>query len=117
MAKTENPSKKESPYVFRSGAAGPAREIAPGVMGREAKMLGGIMLRYQERQPGPPSADWCLSGHSIFMLGGRLRLEFADHAVELGAGDMAHIPAGHAHRHRPQALGAEAARYYVTEFA
>ena len=115
MPKTESPLKKESPYVFKAGAR-PARELAPGVMGHEAKMLGGMTLRYQERKPGPQAAGWCETGHSVFMLGGRLRYEFSDHAVELGPGDMAHIPAGHEHRHRPQALGAEPARYYLTEF-
>ena len=75
MPKTESPLKKESPYVFKAGAR-PARELAPGVMGHEAKMLGGMTLRYQERKPGPQAAGWCETGHSVFMLGGRLRYEF-----------------------------------------
>jgi hypothetical protein len=37
--------------------------------------------------------------------------------VEAGPGDMLHIPAGPAHRHRPSVVGHEVVRYMLTEFA
>jgi hypothetical protein len=43
---------------------------------------------------GPNKGPWCLTGHSVFVVGGELTYEFADHTVVLSKGDMAHIPAG-----------------------
>ena len=43
---------------------------------------------------GPNEGPWCLTGHSVFVVGGELTYEFADHTVVLAKGDMAHIPAG-----------------------
>lgn len=107
---------EQSPYVFRASAVA-LRQETPSLALKEAHMLDGMALRYQERQPGPLNdGPWCETGHSIFLLRGRLRYEFPDHVVELDPGDMAHIPAGHAHRHRPTAIGDEAACYYLTEF-
>src|SRR5262249_61792901 len=54
--------------------------------------------------PGAPEADWCDTGHSIFILAGRIRYTFDDHVVEAGPGDMLHIPAGPAHRHKPRVI-------------
>ena len=86
---------------------------------REAVSRFGIALRYQERAPDPPDAPepaWCETGHSIFILAGRIRYTFDSHSVEAGAGDMLHIPAGGAHRHRPRVVGDEVVRYVLTEF-
>jgi mannose-6-phosphate isomerase-like protein (cupin superfamily) len=94
---------------------------------REAVSPFGITLRYQERAPDPPgtpksAADpaaaehWCETGHSIFILAGRIRYTFDDHVVEAGPGDMLHIPAGPAHRHQPSVVGDEVVRYVLTEF-
>jgi hypothetical protein len=33
-----------------------------------------------------------------------------------GPGDMLHIPAGPAHRHKPSVVGDEVVRYVLTEF-
>jgi hypothetical protein len=107
----------ESPYVFRAGAA-PLKEESPTLKIKEAHMLDGMTLRYQERSPAPknPDAAWCETGHSAFILSGRLHYEFPDHDVEIGPGDMVHIPAGYDHRHRPTAMGDEPVKYYITEF-
>jgi uncharacterized cupin superfamily protein len=109
----------DSPYLFRA-AAHPLRPVSDGLRVREAVSDFGIALRYQERAPGPPDApgpDWCETGHSIFILSGRIRYTFDDHSVEAGPGDMLHIPAGRAHRHKPTVLGDEVVRYVLTEFA
>jgi uncharacterized RmlC-like cupin family protein len=87
---------------------------------REAETPFGIILRYQERAPDPPGtpeAAWCETGHSIFILSGRLSYRFDNHLVEAGPGDMLHIPAGPAHRHKPKVLGDEMVRYVLTEFS
>lgn len=84
---------------------------------REAVSPFGMALRYQERAPGGAPSGWCETGHSIFILSGRLRYEFDDHTVEAGPGDMLHIPAGLAHRHKPSVAGDEVVRYFLTEFS
>lgn len=107
---------KESPYVFRASTAS-LTQVSPTLKVKEAHMLGGMALRYQERSPGGATyGPWCETGHSAYILSGRLRYEFPDHAVEVGPGDMVHIPAGHAHRHRPRVVGDEPVRYFITEF-
>ena len=107
----------DSPYVFRASqaalvCAGPTLKV------KEARMRDGMIVRYQERAPGAdPGAAWCETGHSAYILSGRLRYEFSDHSVEVGPGDIVHIPAGHAHRHRPSAAGDEIVCYFITEFS
>ncbi len=90
--------------------------MGAGLNVREALSSFGIALRYQERAPGAPAADWCETGHSVFILAGRIRYQFDDHAVEAGPGDMLHIPAGAAHRHKPSVVGEAVVRYVLTEF-
>ena len=107
----------DSPYLFRA-ADHPLLAASDRLKVREAQSGFGIALRYQERSPEPdaPEGDWCETGHSIFILSGRVQYRFDDHVVEAGPGDMLHIPAGRAHRHKPRALGSEVARYVLTEF-
>ncbi len=106
----------DSPYFFPA-ARYPLRADSPALAVREAISPFGIALRYQERAPGaPPPACWCETGHSVFILAGRLRYEFDSHTVEAGPGDMLHIPAGAAHRHKPSVVGSETVRYVLTEF-
>jgi Cupin domain len=108
----------DSPYLFRA-ADHPLQAATDRLKIREAVTSFGIALRYQERAPDPPGtpdADWCETGHSIFVLAGRIRYQFNDHSVEAGPGDMLHIPAGHAHRHKPKVVGQETVRYVLTEF-
>ena len=107
-----------SPYLFPA-AEHPLHEAGPRLKLREAVTGFGVALRYQERAPDPPGApeaDWCETGHSIFILAGRIRYRFKDHVVEAGPGDMLHIPAGPEHRHIPSVLGDETVRYVLTEF-
>lgn len=107
----------DSPYLIR---AAEARQLGDGTLltVREADFPGfGIALRFQERRPGGPAPAWCTTGHSVFVLEGRLRYEFDDHAVEAGPGDMLHIPAGEAHRHKPSVAGEGPVRYVLTEFS
>ena len=105
----------DSPYLFPA-AAHPLQAVTDRLKVREAISGFGIALRYQERAPGGPEAEWCETGHSIFVLAGRIRYTFDDHSVEAGAGDMLHIPAGRAHRHKPSVAGDEVVRYVLTEF-
>ncbi|MBC7799709.1 MAG: cupin domain-containing protein [Gemmatimonadaceae bacterium] len=105
----------ESPYLFRA-ADHPMRSMGSGLNVREALSGFGIALRYQERSPGGPEQAWCETGHSIFILSGRIRYRFDGHEVEAGPGDMLHIPAGTAHRHQPGVVGDEVVRYVLTEF-
>jgi hypothetical protein len=107
-----------SPYLF-TAADHPLTQSGDRLKVREAVTGFGIALRYQERAPDPPGtqeADWCLTGHSIFILSGRIRYRFEDHTIEAGPGDMVHIPAGPAHRHKPGVVGTETVRYVLTEF-
>ena len=109
----------DSPYLFRA-ADHPLTAVNDRLKIREAVTGFGIALRYQERAPDPPDAPesaWCETGHSIFILSGRIAYRFDSHTLEAGPGDMLHIPAGAAHRHRPRVLGSEPVRYVLTEFA
>ena len=109
----------DSPYLFRADDH-PITAASERLRVREAISPFGIALRYQERAPDPPGtpeADWCETGHSIFILSGRIRYRFDTHTVEAGAGDMLHIPAGPDHRHIPSVPGPETVRYVLTEFA
>jgi hypothetical protein len=107
-----------SPYLF-AAADHPLHQVNDRLKIREAVTGFGIALRYQERAPDPPNAPdpaWCETGHSIFVLSGRISYQFDGHTIEAGAGDMVHIPAGHAHRHKPRVVGNETVRYVLTEF-
>ena len=108
----------ESPYLF-TAADHPLKTASDRLKIREAVSGFGIALRYQERAPDPPGtpeAAWCETGHSIFILAGRIRYRFDTHTVEAGPGDMLHIPSGPEHRHRPRVVGSETVRYVLTEF-
>jgi glyoxylate utilization-related uncharacterized protein len=112
-----------SPYHFPA-ASHPLEAASDTLKVREAVSPFGITLRYQERAPAPAGTapataegHWCETGHSIFVLAGRIRYKFDDHVVEAGPGDMLHIPAGPAHRHQPSVVGDEIVRYVLTEFA
>ena len=105
-----------SPYLFRA-ADHPMQDPSPGLRVREALTPFGIALRYQERSPGGPPGHWCETGHSVFVLAGRLQYRFETHTVDAGPGDMLHIPAGPDHRHIPSVVGDAVARYVLTEFA
>jgi hypothetical protein len=112
----------DSPYLFQA-ANHPLRVATDRLKVREAVSAFGIALRYQERAPDSPEAaesapesGWCETGHSIFILSGRIRYRFDTHTVEAGPGDMLHIPAGFEHRHKPSVPGPEAVRYVLTEF-
>lgn len=106
----------DSPYLFRA-ADHPLHAVNDRLKLREAVSGFGIALRYQERAPGGAEGDWCVTGHSVFVLAGRIRYRFDTHTVEAGPGDMLHIPAGAAHRHKPSVVGDEVVRYVLTEFA
>jgi Cupin domain len=108
----------DSPYLF-AAADHPLHDATDRLKVREAVSGFGIALRYQERAPDPieaPDSDWCETGHSIFILSGRIRYRFDGHSVEAGPGDMLHIPAGPDHRHKPSVPGPEIVRYVLTEF-
>ena len=107
---------QDSPYVFRASEAELVAE-SDTLKVKEASMADGMIVRYQERSPGGGvDGEWCETGHSAYILSGRLRYEFPDHEVESGPGDIVHIPAGHAHRHRPHVLGEAPVKYFITEF-
>ena len=108
----------DSPYLFPASTH-PLHAEGERLKVREAISGFGIALRYQERQPDPPGTpegDWCLTGHSVFVLSGRLRYAFDTHTVEAGPGDMLHIPAGPEHRHKPGVVGDETVKYVLTTF-
>lgn len=105
----------DSPYLFPAEQH-PLRQVGERLKAREAMSGFGIALRYQERAPGGAEPDWCETGHSIFILSGRIRYRFDNHTVEAGPGDMLHIPAGAEHRHKPTVVGQDVVQYVLTEF-
>ena len=108
-----------SPYLF-TAADHPLRAASDRLKIREAVTGFGIALALSGTRARPPDAAeaaWCETGHSIFILSGRIRYRFDDHTIEAGPGDMIHIPAGPQHRHIPRVVGTETVRYVLTEFA
>ena len=105
----------DSPYLFPASTHRLV-SVSDRLKVREAISPFGIALRYQERAPGGPEGNWCETGHSIFILSGRIRYQFDGHAVDAGPGDMLHIPAGREHRHKPTVIGEEPVTYVLTEF-
>jgi uncharacterized RmlC-like cupin family protein len=108
-------------YLFRA-AEHQLQDAGGGLRVREAVTPFGIALRYQERMPAEPAANgvpphWCETGHSVFVVSGRLQYRFDNQTIEAGPGDMVHIPAGPAHRHIASALGDAPACYFLTEFS
>jgi quercetin dioxygenase-like cupin family protein len=106
----------KSPYLF-SASEHPLAEASSFLKVREGISPFGIAVRYQERAPGGPEPEWCETGHSVFILEGRISYRFDDGSVEAGPGDMLHIPAGPRHRHKPTVVGTEVVKYFLTEFA
>ena len=107
-----------SPYLFRA-ADHPLTDHGGGLKVREGVSPFGVALRYQERAPRPDDRGddhWCHTGHSVFVLSGRISYTFDTNTVEAGPGDMLHIPAGPEHRHIPRAVGTEVVKYVLTEF-
>lgn len=118
MAIGQTQGMTRSLYLF-TAADHPLVQASDRLKLREAVTGFGIALRYQERSPDPvgtPEAGWCETGHSIFILAGRISYRFDDHTVEAGPGDLLHIPAGPAHRYKPQVVGTDPVRYVPTEF-
>ena len=105
----------DSPYLFPA-ATHRLMSVSDRLKVREAVSPFGIALRYQERSPGGPEGKWCETGHSIFVLSGRIRYQFDGHSVDAGPGDMLHIPAGPEHRHKPSVISEEPVTYVLTEF-
>ena len=84
----------DSPYLFPA-AAHPLRAVTDRLKVREAVSGFGIALRYQERAPDPPGAPeaaWCETGHSIFILAGRIRYTLRRSQRRSGAGRHAAHP-------------------------
>ena len=115
----------ESPYLFRASSAKFIDDLfnedgpqSPNSRSKLARMKDGIELVYQERFPNENHiTPWCDTGHTIAIISGHLKLEFADHEFILGPGDMAHIPAGSEHRHRGSVYGNETVKYFFTMFS
>jgi quercetin dioxygenase-like cupin family protein len=114
-AEPATPAPADSRYVFHASRVA-QHPLGPGLAGKEARMPDGMVVRYQERAPGHDSDHWCESGHTAYILAGRIRYEFPGETVEAGPGDIVHIPAGPAHRHRPRVISEEPVRYFITEF-
>jgi quercetin dioxygenase-like cupin family protein len=61
--------------------------------------------RLLEFGPDLAHPEWCERGHRGIVLEGELRIEFENGADAIyHPGDLIHIPAGKADRHRPSAL-------------
>ena len=84
--RAQSDAMENSPYLFPA-ADHPLRAVTDRLRVREAISGLGIALRYQERAPDPPGtpeAAWCETGHSIFILCGRISYRFDNHTIEAG---------------------------------
>jgi len=66
----------------------------------------GVRVRLIEFEAGLDHPEWCVTGHTAYVLEGRLELRFDEHTEVYEPGDMLLIPDGEAHRHVPVPLTA-----------
>ncbi len=71
----------------------------------KACALGRNKIRVMDLERGYEEPGWCTKGHLLYVLEGTLILHFDDETLELGPGDVADLPAGNFHRHRPEPAG------------
>jgi mannose-6-phosphate isomerase-like protein (cupin superfamily) len=61
-------------------------------------------IRVLRLERGYDEPGWCTRPHTLYVINGRLALRFDDSAVPMEPGDVAMLPAGIEHRHRPEPL-------------
>lgn len=63
-----------------------------------------IQVRLIEFAAGLQHPQWCLTGHTAYVIDGRLEIRFASHSEIYEPGDALIIPEGEEHKHIPKPL-------------
>lgn len=61
-------------------------------------------IRVLRLERGYDEPGWCTRPHTLYVINGRLAIRFDDSAVPMEPGDVAVLPAGIEHHHRPEPL-------------
>jgi hypothetical protein len=97
-------------------AALPWEEPAPGVRFK-AMIRDGKRLRLVEFTNEFVERDWCLKGHTGYILQGELEITFNDETERFATGDGIFIAGGERERHRARVTGGTVARLVLVEDA
>jgi quercetin dioxygenase-like cupin family protein len=65
---------------------------------------GDMQIRLVEWDRSMIHADWCLKGHTGYILEGRVEIDIAGTVETYGPGDALIIPEGEEYKHRPKVL-------------
>ena len=77
----------------------------------------GKTFRLVEMTPKSAHPEWCVVGHSGFIVEGDLEIDFDGEKLVFHAGDALSIPAGEADRHRPRAISDRAVMFLMEDEA
>ncbi|MCK5114644.1 MAG: cupin domain-containing protein [Phycisphaerae bacterium] len=91
----------------------PWESPAPGVRSKVFEQSG-KRLRLAEFTPDFVEADWCLQGHTGYVLEGQVEIDFDGKVVLYNAGDSILIPAGEKHKHKARVLS-EVVKIFLVE--
>lgn len=65
---------------------------------------GGRKLRLVEFAKEFVEPDWCVNGHTGYILEGKMEIDFNGESIVFGPGDGVFIPAGPEHKHKGKVL-------------
>ncbi len=65
---------------------------------------GGRKLRLVEFAKEFVEPDWCVKGHTGYILEGKMEIDFNGESIVFGPGDGVFIPAGPEHKHKGKVL-------------
>ncbi len=79
-------------------------EVSPSGARFKVQNLGEKQLRLLEFGQNLNHPEWCLKGHTGYVLEGEMEVEFDARILRFKAGDGLYFPSGEAERHRPRAV-------------
>ena len=75
---------------------------------------GELQLRLVEWDKAMLHPNWCLKGHSGFMVAGEIEIDITGKVLHYKQGEAFVLPEGEAHKHRPKVL-TEKAQFFAVE--
>ncbi len=79
-------------------------EVSPLGARFKAFESNGKKIRLVEMSPSDLHPDWCVTGHTGYIISGEMEIEFSEEIVKYKTGDGLEISPGETSKHRPKAL-------------